>query len=143
MKSTLLLFFLFFTFSLSAKNEVIFIAIAGHKLKVEVADTEAKRQTGLMFRKSLAESEGMLFVFKEPIYLSFWMKNTMIPLSIAYFNRDRRLIDIFTMKPNQTHEVYNSTEKAMYAVEVNQGWFDRKGIGKYAPLVLEREIKGR
>ena len=138
-----IIFFLFFVIPAYAGNEVLYIAVGGHKLKVEVADTESKRQTGLMFRKALPANEGMLFVFKEPQYLSFWMKNTYIPLSIAFFNRDRRLIDIFDMKPNQTTEIYNSTEKVVYALEVNQGWFTGKGIGKFAVLEMEKEVRGK
>jgi len=135
--------FLLLVSSLQAKNEMIFISVAGKKLKVEIADTPSKRATGLMFRKTLKDDEGMLFVFKHADYLSFWMKNTYIPLSIGYFNQDKRLVDIYQMKPNQEREVYNSTEKVIYALEVNQGWFEKNGIGKYAPLLLEREVKGK
>ena len=142
MKYFLIILFVFST-PLFAVNEVMFVSVDGHKLKVEIADSESKRTTGLMFRKSLKENEGMLFVFKKEQYLSFWMKNTLIPLSIAYFNKDRRLVDIYQMKPNQTREVYNSTEKVMYALEVNPGWYKKNGISKYSVLKLERNIQAK
>lgn len=134
---------LFISWSAASASDIIYISVNGHELKVEVADTPSERQAGLMFRKDLAENEGMLFVFPAVEYLSFWMKNTYLPLSIGYFNADRRLVDIYKMKPLQTKEVYNSTEKVMYALEVNQGWFEKHGIKKYAVLKLEKPVKGR
>jgi uncharacterized protein len=83
----------------------------------------------------------MLFVFSEPDYLSFWMKNTWIPLSIAYFNRDKRITDIHDMKPNQTKELYHSSEKALYALEVNQGWFVKRKISKFGVLKIPDRVR--
>ncbi|MCC6274990.1 MAG: DUF192 domain-containing protein [Leptospiraceae bacterium] len=128
---------------LNTKNEILQISVDGHLLQVEIADTDAKRRIGLMHRKTLKENEGMLFVFPRADYLSFWMKNTYIPLSIAYFNEDRRLTDILDMKPNQIKEFYNASEKAIYALEVNQGWFQKKGIRKFSVLELPKEVRGR
>ena len=139
-----LVYILIFTaWSAISASDIIYISVNGHELKVEVAATPAERQAGLMFRKEMGENEGMLFVFPAEEYLSFWMKNTYLPLSIAYFNADRRLIDIYKMKPMQIKEVYNSTEMVMYALEVNQGWFEKHGIKKYAVLKLEKPVKGR
>ncbi|AYV54923.1 DUF192 domain-containing protein [Leptospira kmetyi] len=121
--------------------EKVTIYVDDHPLVVEVVNTQADRAKGLMFRKSLGENEGMLFVFPEPEYLSFWMKNTWIPLSIAYFNRDRRITDIHDMKPNQTTELYHSSEKALYALEVNRGWFAKRKIGKYGVLKIPDRIQ--
>ena len=94
-----------------------------------------------MYRKSLKQNEGMLFIFPEADYLSFWMKNTYIPLSIAFFNQDRRLINIHEMKANQTKELYYSNELAIYALEVNQGWFSTNNIKEYSVLKLPKSIK--
>ncbi|PJZ55471.1 DUF192 domain-containing protein [Leptospira barantonii] len=141
---TFLLFFLVLAIShnVSARDlEKITIYVDEHPLIVEVVNTQADRAKGLMFRKNLGENEGMLFVFSAPEYLSFWMKNTWIPLSIAYFNRDRRITDIHDMKPNQTTELYHSSEKALYALEVNQGWFAKRKIGKYGTLKIPDRIK--
>jgi len=128
---------------LNTKNEILSIRVDGNLLQVEIADTEAKRRIGLMYRKNLKENEGMLFVFPRADYLSFWMKNTYIPLSIAYFNEDRRLVDMYDMKPNQIKEFYNATEKVIYALEVNQGWFQKKGIQKFSFLELPKEVRAR
>jgi uncharacterized membrane protein (UPF0127 family) len=68
------------------------------------------------------------------------MKNTLIPLSIGYFNEDMLLIETYDMKPNQTREVYNSSKPALYALEVNLGWFAKNKIGKDAILTLERKV---
>ncbi|EMF83857.1 hypothetical protein LEP1GSC188_4218 [Leptospira weilii serovar Topaz str. LT2116] len=121
--------------------ERITIYVDEHPLLVEIANTPADRARGLMYRKSIGENEGMLFVFAKPEYLSFWMKNTRIPLSIAYFNQDRRITDVHDMKPNQTTELYHSSEKALYALEVNQGWFSKRKIGKYGVLKIPDRVR--
>jgi len=103
-------------------------------LKVEVADTSEARTQGLMFRKSLGDDEGMLFVFSAEEPLAFWMKNTLIPLSIAFIDRNWRIVDIQDMAVAKDPEhgpfpVYPSKVPARYALEVNQGFFARKKIG--------------
>ncbi|XDD47348.1 DUF192 domain-containing protein [Leptospira sp. WS39.C2] len=123
--------------------EIIFGSVADRVLKLEIANTPSTRATGLMYRTKLGEDEGMLFVFPKPDYLNFWMKNTLIPLSIGYFSEDMRLLESFDMKPNQTDEVYNARKPAMYALEVNQGWFAKHKIGKDAVLTLERKVSAK
>lgn len=123
--------------------EIIFGSVADRVLKLEIANTPSTRATGLMFRTKLGEDEGMLFVFPKADYLNFWMKNTLIPLSIGYFSEDMRLLESFDMKPNQTEEMYNSRKPAMYALEVNQGWFAKHKIGKDAVLTLERKVSAK
>ncbi|WP_408605340.1 DUF192 domain-containing protein [Leptospira alstonii] len=121
--------------------EKITIYVDEHPVLVEVVNTPADRARGLMYRKFMGENEGMLFVFPQPEYLSFWMKNTRIPLSIAYFNPDKRITDIHDMKPNQTTELYHSSEKVLYALEVNQGWFAKRKIGKYGVLKIPDRLR--
>ncbi|PJZ85328.1 DUF192 domain-containing protein [Leptospira harrisiae] len=123
--------------------EILFGSVSDRVLKLEIANTPSTRATGLMYRTKLGEDEGMLFVFPHSDYLSFWMKNTLIPLSIGYFSEDMRLLESFDMKPNQTEEVYNARKPAMYALEVNQGWFAKHKIGKDAVLTLERKVSAR
>ena len=96
-------------------------------VRVEIANTRDEQERGLMERTELPEDAGMLFVFNRERILSFWMKNTLIPLSIAYINSDRRIIDIQEMQPldETTHP---SAEPAQYALEVNQGFFADHGI---------------
>ncbi len=94
---------------------------------VEIADTNAERQRGLMERDELAEDAGMLFVFDREEPRSFWMRNTRIPLSIAYIDAEGRIVDIKDMEPFDETPV-PSAEPAQYALEVNQGFFAEQGI---------------
>lgn len=101
-------------------------------LKVEIADTSVKREQGLMYRNQLRDDEGMLFVFPSETQLSFWMKNTNIPLSIGFFNSKKKLFQILPMDPANPMELqpktYISAKPAQYALEVPIGWFDRHKV---------------
>ena len=96
-------------------------------LKLEVAYTFETRQKGFMYRKSIPFGTGMLFVFEKDQILSFWMKNTPHPLSIAYINSKGRIIDIFDMTPYSVNSIV-STGYSRYALEVPQGWFEKNRI---------------
>ena len=99
------------------------------EVRLEVADTEPERQLGLMGRTALPEDRGMLFVFDEEQELSFWMKDTLIPLSVAFMDSEGRIVDIQDMKPlDDDPPHYVSAEPAQYALEVNQGFFEERGI---------------
>src|SRR3954467_4204541 len=98
------------------------------ELEVEIADNDAERARGLMERTALAENAGMLFVFDREKRLSFWMKNTLIPLSVAYIASDGRIVDIQDMQPHD-ETPHPSAGPARYALEVNQGFFGDHGIG--------------
>ena len=93
----------------------------------ELARSAEEQATGLMFRKSLADGRGMLFVYEDDRRLSFWMKNTLIPLSIAYLAADGTIREIHDMEPKSLKGV-NSTRSVRYALEVPQGWFARVGL---------------
>ena len=97
------------------------------EVAVEIADDRAERERGLMERTALAEDRGMIFVFPRERYLSFWMKNTLIPLSVAYINSDGRIVDIQDMEPLDTTP-HPSAEPAQYALEVNQGFYEERGV---------------
>lgn len=117
-------------------------------LQVEVADTPETRSQGLMFRRRLAENAGMLFIFEEQHLWGFWMKNTLIPLSIAFIDEDWKIVDIKDMKvardPKQgPFEIYESVKPFKYALEVNQGYFKRKGLGAGARVVFELKSSRR
>jgi uncharacterized membrane protein (UPF0127 family) len=96
-------------------------------LELEIARTEAERARGLMYRKSLNDGKGMLFVFEKDEILSFWMKNTLIPLSIAFIASDGRILEIRDMEPESLIPV-KSSRSVRYALEVPRGWFDRAGV---------------
>lgn len=103
------------------------LTIGANALRVEIADTDQARQAGLMNRDKLPEEQGMLFVYDQPRRLSFWMKNTRIPLDIAFIDADGIIVQIESMQPyDESHWV--SDEPARYALEVNQGWFDRRRV---------------
>jgi uncharacterized membrane protein (UPF0127 family) len=96
-------------------------------VKAELAVSPEEQATGLMFRKSLADGRGMLFVYEDDRRLSFWMKNTLIPLSIAYLAADGTIREIHDMEPHSLKAV-SSTRSVRYALEVPRGWFDRAGL---------------
>lgn len=111
-----------------AKLPVTTLMLGGHKVVAEVVVTPEQRAQGLMNRFSLQPDHGMLFVFEQPQPLGFWMKNTYIPLSIAFIDANGRILNIDDMKPldEATHQ---SKGLALYALEMKQGWFAAKGIG--------------
>ena len=103
-------------------------SVAGRiTLKAELARSTAQRNQGLMYRKSLPDGEGMLFIFERDEILSFWMKNTLVPLSIAFISSEGRILEIYDMEPGNLAPV-SSGRSARYALEVPQGWFGRAGI---------------
>jgi len=96
-------------------------------VKAEIAVTQEERSQGLMYRKKLPDGEGMFFILDKDEVISFWMKNTYIPLSIAYITYDGRIIDIKDMYPHDKNPV-TSSRSVRYALEVPQGWFSRAGV---------------
>jgi len=107
------------------------------EITVELARTDEERATGLMFRKNLPEGRGMLFVFDRDQQMSFWMKNTLIPLSIAYISSEGLIIEIKDMKPNDLTSV-KSSRSVRYALEVPQGWFDRANVKAGDRVILSQ-----
>jgi len=103
------------------------ILIGDQKLLVEVADDNAERARGLMFRSYLPDTVGMLFIFDEIGPHPFWMKNTFIPLSIAFVDRDSIITDIKWMKPKDESSHYPS-KPVLFAIETNRGWFVKRNI---------------
>ena len=104
------------------------LTIRDQKLTVEIASTAETRATGLMNRFSLRQDHGMLFVFEAPQPLAFYMRNTYIPLSIAFIDSQGRILNIEDMQPKD-ESTHWSKGLALYAVEMRQGWFAAKGIG--------------
>ena len=103
------------------------LRIGTHALKVEVVRTDEQRSRGLMFREKLGRDDGMLFVFDEPAYHSMWMKNTLIPLSVAFVDAHGVILNILDMEP-QTLDSHMSAGPSIYAIETNKGWFAAKKI---------------
>ncbi len=104
------------------------VSIRGHLLTVELATTPAARACGLSRRQELPDNQGMLFIFSDLRPRNFWMKDTIIPLSIAYLDDTGQITSIHDMAPLQTNKRYPSLQPAAFALEVNQGWFRSHGI---------------
>ncbi len=98
-----------------------------HIIKAELAVTPEQQATGMMFRKEMGTNEGMLFVNSEPGVRCFWMRNTLLPLSIAFIADDGRIVNIAEMKP-QSDVSHCSAQPVRYALEMNSGWFSKRGI---------------
>jgi len=111
----------------NAGNEKIKIIVADNPLLVEIADSRAERISGLQFRDNLPQEEGMLFVYDRNLVLTFWMKNTSIPLDLAYLDENGQIKDIFELDPFD-ETIIASKEPVRYALEVNRGWFKKHGV---------------
>ena len=98
-----------------------------HRIEVQVASTPSQQATGLMFRAEMPQHEGMLFVFPEPKQQCFWMKNTLIPLTAAFVADDGTVVNLVDMQP-QTTQSHCSAKPVRFVLEVNQGWFAKKGL---------------
>lgn len=115
---------------LNSQKRFAEVSFGDVKIKAEVADTAVKQAKGLMFRKGLAEDEGMIFVFNKEDYHTFWMMNTSIPLDIIWVSSDKEIVHIVEdAKPCFIGcELYRPDEKAKYVVEVNAGFVKKHGI---------------
>lgn len=107
---------------------VVELRIRDARIFAEVAATPEERNLGLMFRESLAPDSGMLFVFENERPARFWMKNTLIPLSIAYISSAGVVVNLCDMQPGDTITRYPSAGPVRYALEANAGWFVQHGI---------------
>ncbi len=105
----------------------IVLSVGGHPLTAEVAHTEPARTQGLMHRRILPENRGMLFVFADVSRHAMWMMNTNIPLSVAFLDERGVIINIADMKPH-TQDTHPAAKPAKYALEMNRGWFEKRGI---------------
>jgi uncharacterized membrane protein (UPF0127 family) len=103
------------------------LAVGMHRIEAELAHTPQARQTGLMNRKSMPEQRGMVFVFTFEARHCMWMKNTLIPLSVAFIDAQGRILNIEQMQPH-TERSHCAAENARYALEMNRGWFAARGI---------------
>ena len=110
-----------------ADVRTIELQIGEQRLTAEVADTDAARQHGLMFRERLPANHGMLFVWDRPARYAMWMQNTPLPLSVAFINADGRIVNIEDMQPH-TQNTHQARTPVIYALEMEQGWFDTRGI---------------
>jgi uncharacterized protein len=119
-------------------SDVFPLSIGGVEIKVQVAITEPEQEKGLMYRSELADNVGMIFIYKTPQKMSYWMKNVPIPLSIGFIKADGTLAEIRFMLPNDTRAVFSSGSDIKFALEMNEGWFERHGVKAGAKIDLAR-----
>ncbi|NBS09008.1 MAG: DUF192 domain-containing protein [Betaproteobacteria bacterium] len=98
-----------------------------HQIQVQVASTPEQRTIGLMHRAEMPQTEGMLFAFEQPTPQCFWMKNTLLPLTAAFIADDGTIVNLADMKP-MTTDAHCSTQPVRWVLEMNQGWFTKRGI---------------
>lgn len=122
---------------LASIDEWLPLRIEGVEIQAQVAVSHAEQRKGLMFRERLPEDGGMLFPYAQPRRLSFWMKNTPLPLDIGFFNAEGVLLEIRRLIPHDTIAVSSRSADAQYALEMNSGWFAGKGLYPGSRLDLE------
>lgn len=113
------------------------IKLGDQTVQLQIAVLPAEMQKGLMFRKTMGEDEGMIFVFDRPQQLGFWMRNTELPLDIGYFDAAGELKEIYPMYPRDERSVSSRSRSLQFAVEMNQGWYSRHGVKSGAMLDLK------
>ncbi len=104
------------------------LTVGMYRIEAEVASTPDNRTRGLMQRKAMPQNHGMLFVFTEARLHCMWMKNTLLPLSVAFLDDEGRILNVEDMQP-QTEDNHCAGGAARFALEMNQGWFRQKGLG--------------
>jgi len=117
----------FWTSGCSAGDEAK-LKIGDHKLTVEVADAPGEQVMGLMNRDSLPADRGMIFVFEEPKKAFFWMKNTSIPLDVAFLDSEGVILEILPLVPFEETRVASKSDQVAYAIETNRDWFASRGL---------------
>lgn len=123
--------------------ETVVLTLRGKALRAEVVETPAERARGLMYRERLDADSGMLFVYEAPDIQAMWMKNTLIPLSVAFIDGDARIVSMADMAP-RSETIHASAAPALFALEVNRGWFARHGVRPGDRVEgLERWLPGR
>lgn len=121
--------------------------VNGRKVTLEIAATDPERERGLMFRDALGEDEGMIFLFPEEMPRSFWMKNCRMDISIAYLDRNGRIVSILEMKkplpgtPENALESYPSGLPAQFAIEMRAGWFADHGVKPGVTVEIPEEVR--
>jgi uncharacterized membrane protein (UPF0127 family) len=110
-----------------------------HRLRAEIARTRDQIRTGMMFRESIGEDEGMLFVFLQPHRASFWMKNVSVELSVAYLDPEGRILEIHDLVPGEENPVEAASARVQFVLETARGWFSRHEV---RPGTLVRTASG-
>jgi len=121
---------------------VVTLGAGIHIIKAELAANNETRMRGLMFRKSLEPNQGMLFIFDESTRHCMWMKNTLIPLSVAFIDKEGLIVNVADMKPHD-ETTHCATKDVPYALEMTQGWFAGKGLKAGSRISGIEKLSGR
>lgn len=121
------------------KLPTIKLWLGAHEVVTEIARTPIEHQVGMMWRTNMAEMEGMIFIFDEPGRRSFWMRNTLVPLDIAYIGPDGTLLEVHAAQPRNETPLPSESDRVQFVLETRQGWFQRNNV---KPGMLIRTEKG-
>ncbi|MBM3869343.1 MAG: DUF192 domain-containing protein [Verrucomicrobia bacterium] len=113
--------------------------LGAHEVVAEVARTPVEHQVGMMWRTNMAELEGMIFIFDEPDRRAFWMRNTLVPLDIAYLASDGTLLEVHAGQPRNEAQLPSESDRVQFVLEMRQGWFQRNNV---KPGMAVRTEKG-
>ncbi len=102
--------------------------LGAHEMVTEIARTPTEHQVGMMWRTNMAEMEGMIFIFDQPGYRAFWMRNTLVPLDIAYIAPDGTLLEVHAAQPRNETPLPSDSDRVQFVLETNQGWFQRNNV---------------
>ena len=114
------------------------VLVGGKTITVDLALTGPQMEQGLKYRRRLPEDRGMFFIYSKPVQSPFWMKDTHIPLSIAFITREGRIISIQQMEPDNDRKTYHPSKPFLYALEMNRGWFERNDIQVGDKVVMQK-----
>lgn len=121
------------------KLPTIKLWLGAHEMVTEIARTPIEHQVGMMWRTNMAEMEGMIFIFDEPGHRAFWMKNTLVPLDIAYIAPDGTLLEVHAAQPRNEASIPSGSDRVQFVLETRQGWFERNNV---KPGMMIRTEKG-
>lgn len=120
------------------KLPTIKLWLGAHELVTEIASTPREHELGMMWRTNMAEMEGMIFIFEEPGRRSFWMRNTLVPLDIAYIAADGTLLEVHAAQPRNETPLPSESDRIQFVLETRQGWFQRNNVKPGMPIRTER-----
>lgn len=113
------------------------IAIEGKLIRLQLAIEAEELSHGLMYRKNMSENQGMIFLYTKPQRMSFWMRNTSLPLDVGFISSDGVLQEFYPLYPYDETTVISQSDELQYALELNQGWFQKNNVNRGAKLDLE------
>ena len=130
------LLLIFVTISVNANQSFIEASISDKTILLEVANTQALRSKGLMGIEELDDNQGMIFIWPGAARRCMWMKNTYIELSVAFINREKKIVEIFDLEPGSLDSVCSVNRDIIAAVEMNKGWFEKNRIELFSRIAL-------